>query len=198
MVTEHIVLAFLWIVFCALHSLLAGSGLKKKLALRMGAGFRYYRLFYTLFAFLSLGGVVYYQLAMTQWLLFVRTQAVEIGGYVLAGCGLVLMLVCIKKYFAGLSGIRSLYSEPAPQPLLITGVHRFMRHPLYMGTFAFIWGLFLLFPYASLLIANTIITLYTLLGIELEEAKLVDEFGDEYRRYRQTVPKLLPFRRARQ
>ncbi len=51
---------------------------------------------------------------------------------------------------------------------------------------------------ASLLVANTVITLYTLLGIELEEAKLVDEFGDEYRRYRETVPKLLPFRRARQ
>lgn len=198
MVMEHVVLAVLWILFCALHSLLAGSGLKKKLAQRMGAGFRYYRLFYTIFAFLSLGGVLYYQLTMTRWMLFEKTQAVEIGGYVLSGCGLVLMLVCIKKYFAGLSGIRSLYSEAAPQPLLITGVHRFMRHPLYMGTFAFIWGLLLLFPYASLLIANTIITLYTLLGIELEEAKLVDEFGDEYRRYRQTVPKLLPFRRARQ
>lgn len=198
MITEHIVLAFLWIVFCALHSLLAASGLKKKLSLRMGTGFRHYRLFYTLFAFISLAGVLYYQLDITPWLLFVRTQAVEIAGYILSGCGLVLMLICIKKYFAGLSGIRSLYSESAPQPLLITGVHRFMRHPLYMGTFAFIWGLFLLFPYASLLIANTIITLYTLLGIELEEAKLVDEFGEDYRRYRETVPKLLPFRRARQ
>lgn len=198
MVTEHIILAFLWIVFCALHSLLAARGLKKKLALRMGSGFRYYRLFYTLFAFLSLAGVVYYQLSMEQWLLFVRTQALVIAGYIVAGCGLALMLVCIKKYFVGLSGIRSLYSEAAPQPLIISGVHRFMRHPLYMGTFAFIWGLLLLYPYTSLLIANTVITVYTLLGIELEEAKLVDEFGDDYRRYRQTVPKLLPFRRAGQ
>lgn len=198
MVTEHIILAFLWIIFCALHSLLAARGLKKKLALRMGSGFRYYRLFYTLFAFLSLAGVVYYQLSMDQWLLFIRTQAVAIAGYIVAGCGLALMLVCIKKYFVGLSGIRSLYSEAAPQPLIISGVHRFMRHPLYMGTFAFIWGLLLLYPYASLLIANTVITVYTLLGIELEEAKLVEEFGDDYRRYRQTVPKLLPFRRAGQ
>lgn len=197
MLTDHIILAVLWILFCALHSLLAAGGWKKKMALRMGAGFRYYRLYYTVFAFLSLAGVVYYQLAMTQYLVFVRAGAVLTGGIVLSGCGLVLMLICIKKYFVGLSGIRSLYSEAAPQPLHITGIHRFMRHPLYMGTFAFIWGLFLLFPYASLLTANIIITLYTLLGIELEERKLVEEFGDDYRHYRQTVPKLLPLRRPR-
>jgi protein-S-isoprenylcysteine O-methyltransferase Ste14 len=43
-----------------------------------------------------------------------------------------------------------------------------------------------------LLITDFIITVYTLLAIRLEEEKLVAEFGDQYRRYQRSVPKLIP------
>jgi protein-S-isoprenylcysteine O-methyltransferase Ste14 len=67
-----------------------------------------------------------------------------------------------------------------------------MRHPLYLGTFLFLWGLWLLFPTVSLLLANIVITGYTLYAIRLEEEKLVAEFGEQYIRYQQQVPKLIP------
>ena len=91
-----------------------------------------------------------------------------------------------------LSGLRSLAIEDFSNELQITGIHKYVRHPLYLGTFMFIWGLFLVIPLLSLLIANVIITVYTLIGIELEEKKLLSEFGENYRLYRQTVPKLIP------
>jgi protein-S-isoprenylcysteine O-methyltransferase Ste14 len=92
-----------------------------------------------------------------------------------------------------LSGLRSLVIEDFSNELQITGIHKYTRHPLYLGTFGFIWGLFLLLPYLSLFIANIVITVYTLIGIRLEEQKLINEFGESYVKYRSTVPKLIPF-----
>ncbi len=93
-----------------------------------------------------------------------------------------------------LSGLKSLYlnDEQAANQLQVSGIHRFVRHPLYSGTFLAIWGLWLLVPQLSLLVANIIITAYTLLAIGWEEKKLEAEFGDSYRLYKQQVPKLIP------
>ena len=92
-----------------------------------------------------------------------------------------------------ISGLRSLLIENVRNELQIRGIHKYVRHPLYLGTFVFIWGLFLLFPVLSLLVTNAIITIYTLIGIQFEEKKLIDEFGESYRQYRAAVPKLIPF-----
>lgn len=157
----------------------------------MGQSFGHYRLLYTLFAFVSLIAVVFYQLRLAPVVLFTSTLALY-SGIVLALAGLILMGICIKKYFMSLSGLRSLFQERPSHQLIISGVHRYVRHPLYLGTFAFLWGFFLVKPHLSLLISNSIITLYTVYAITLEETKLVEEFGSAYRRYQATVPKLLP------
>lgn len=74
-----------------------------------------------------------------------------------------------------------------------TGLHKFMRHPLYFGTLLFAWGLFLVFPYVNNLIAVLVMTGYILIGIIFEEKKLMIEFGESYRNYRQKVPMLIPY-----
>jgi protein-S-isoprenylcysteine O-methyltransferase Ste14 len=192
MILNHIILAMLWIIYCILHSLLASNRMKKKVQRRM-KNYKWYRLWYTLFAFVSLILLLYYQIKMPTLRLFEFNSFIFIAGIVLSFLGGMLMLVCIRKYFMNLSGLRSLVMENFSNELQITGVHKYVRHPLYLGTFAFIWGLFLLLPYLSLFIANTVITVYTLIGMELEEKKLMIEFGDSYEQYRKTVPKLIPF-----
>ncbi len=96
-----------------------------------------------------------------------------------------------------LTGLRSIITEDKnTSELIITGIHKYVRHPLYLGTFIFIWGLLLLIPLLSLLISNTVITIYTLIGIKFEEEKLIEEFGQSYIEYKNEVPKLLPFKSA--
>lgn len=192
MVANHIIIAVLWIVYCLLHSLLASIGFKKKLKSKLGSHYKYYRLAYTLFSFLSLVGLIYYQLNIPTLKLYNSQGFVFIAGLIISVSGVVLMFICIKKYFIGLSGLLSLTQENTHQNLLITGVHKYVRHPLYLGTFAFIWGLFFVLPFLSFLIANVIITAYTLIGINLEEKKLIIEFGESYRVYQKKVPKLIP------
>src|SRR4051812_35618495 len=177
---NHVILGILWIIYCILHSALAGGGIKKKLQQALEKNYRYYRIFYTIFAFLSLIAVLYFQVSIPSFHIFEPSTISLAIGIVIGFSGLVLMIICISKYFFSLSGLRSLVHEGVSNELEITGIHRFVRHPLYLGTFVFLWGLFLSLPYMSLLIANTIITIYTLIGIGLEEKKLVNEFGDSY------------------
>ena len=99
---------------------------------------------------------------------------------------------CIRKYFFNLSGV-AVFRNRQHRPLLETkGVHRYIRHPLYMGTLLLLWSIFLFFPLLSNLLACGMITLYTLIGIRFEEKKLSREFGESYDIYKRTTPMLIP------
>ena len=192
MLLNHIILATLWIVYGVLHSVLASVGVKSKMKQALGKNFKHYRLAYTIFAALTLAALVWYQVSI-ETVRFYKPSFIVVGlGYLVTITGFGIMLTCIKKYFMSLSGLRSLLQETVYPELIISGIHRHVRHPLYLGTFVFIWGLFILVPLLSLFIANFIITVYTLLAIPFEEKKLVAEFGEQYKAYQKTVPKIFP------
>jgi methanethiol S-methyltransferase len=193
-VNQHIFLALGWIVFCVAHSLLAGIRTKQWMAKTSGSFFKYYRLYYTLFAFASFTAIIIYQLAIFSPFVFSPNAVSYFIGIIAGIGGLVVMGMCIKKYFSKLSGLKTFFIDEftSGNELIITGIHRYVRHPLYAGTFLFIWGLFIFLPYTSLLISNFIITLYTLIGIRFEEKKLVKEFGTPYEEYKKRVPKIIP------
>jgi protein-S-isoprenylcysteine O-methyltransferase Ste14 len=188
---QHILLAFGWILFGVFHSVLASGRVKRALFGRWPGLPPYYRALYVLFALVTLGGLLLALYRMRSPLLLGPDW--RFAGYVLMVLGGALMLVCIKKYFMSLSGLKSLFQHQAVAPeLRIDGVHRYVRHPLYLGTFVFIWGLFLVFPYASMGISAFFIHAYTVLAIPFEEAKLIKDFGEEYERYKKQVPRLWP------
>lgn len=189
---QHIILAAAWICYGILHSLLASSGFKQLLKKRFGEKFVSYRLFYTFFAATGLIAIILFQASISLLALFKPNAAVRISGQLIAVAGLAIMIVCIKKYFMQTSGLRWLIESNSTDKLMITGIHRFVRHPLYLGTFIFIWGCWLIAPSLSLLISNFIITAYTLIGIQFEEKKLVTEFGEAYKEYRKKVPMIIP------
>lgn len=198
MLMQHLLLGFFWILYGIFHSSLASGKVKNWFETILKEKFRYYRLFYTLFAFAGFAIIIYYQISITTVSLFSVNNFLVIIGSIVLLTGLIIMLISIKKYFLSLSGVKSLVTEePVSNKLRIDGVHKYVRHPLYLGTFLFIWGLFILFPLLSLLIANIVITTYTLIGIVFEEQKLIKEFGTAYSDYQNQVPKIIPSFKSR-
>ncbi len=151
-VTSHIILAVGWILFCALHSIFASSKFKGAAEKWMGDHYSFYRLYYTIFSFVSFAAVLIYLFLMPSCEIFKTNEVTIIAGWVVSFSGLIIMSICILKYFMQLSGLRELFENKMSDELMISGIHRMVRHPLYTGTFIFIWGLFILYPYVSTLI----------------------------------------------
>ena len=192
MLATHLTLATLWIAYCVLHSVLAATTVKRWAQQKLYRGFRYYRIGYTIFAFLGLVAILIYQFSMQSKLLYHPAIMTKVTAVVMMAAGASLMLLMIWKYFRQLSGIRWLTQQEVKSQLRVSGLHRFVRHPLYLGTFIFIWGWFILYPSISFLICSCIITIYTLIALKYEEQKLIEEFGNDYIQYRKKVPLIIP------
>jgi protein-S-isoprenylcysteine O-methyltransferase Ste14 len=192
MLESHIILAAGWIIFCILHSVLASSWFKKYLQRRMRNHSKFYRLYYTLFSFLGFATIIFYLLIIPSYRMFRANVITMIIGGSISAFGALVVITCISKYFFQLSGLKTLIQERKSNELMTTGFHKYVRHPLYTGTFIFIWGLWILIPSLALMITDITITVYTLIGVGFEEKKLVNEFGDAYKNYQQEVPMIIP------
>ncbi len=188
----HWLLAGAWVVWCALHSLLAAPRVSRRVAGVMGSLGERYRLFYNIFAAVSILPVLLCAHALDSpslvrwggpWL------AIPVLCWILAGwLGLLAARAYDLREFLGLA--RQTRKREA---LVTTGVLGVVRHPWYLAALLVLWGRNL---DGAALVTSAILTLYLLVGMRLEELKLLDEFGDEYRRYRRLVPALFPrFRR---
>ena|SRR5688572_20122394 len=188
----HWVLLGLWIMYCFIHSWLAGIGVKNYIQKFTGNTFKFYRPVYSVFALVTLGLILWYQFSIqSPWLIPVKFY-LFIPGIIIALTGSFIMIICIYKYFYEVSGLLALQNPETKNTLQQSGLHQFVRHPLYLGTLLFIWGLFLIFPLLNNILACVVITVYTLFGIRLEEKKLRLEFGESYNEYARKVPKLIP------
>lgn len=190
--SQHIILLTFWVAYCVLHSVLASGRVKRRAEQKLGGAYRYYRFGYTLFSFVGLVAILIYQVSISSPLLFERSRLLLIVASLFASIGAALIMLNIIKYFMQLSGVKWLTTDTVTARLERGGLHRYVRHPLYLSTFLFIWSLWVVYPYLSLLIANTVITLYTLIALRFEEQKLLAEFGEEYRNYQKEVPMILP------
>jgi len=99
---------------------------------------------------------------------------------------------------AGFIGRAAREGTPTGEALVTGGPYAYVRNPMYLGTaigllaFAGMSGLW----YAVLAVAAILTVVYAG-SIAYEEAFLSARFGEEYRRYREAVPRLLQAPRAR-
>ncbi len=192
---SYLYLIGLWVLFGLSHSLLAAEWWKGRVASVSGVYFRYYRLVYSFIALLLLVVIVFYELQLTAHWLWRTPLALQILAGLFAFAGLVIMGICIRRYFFFLSGIDVLFpASKASMGLATGGLNRYVRHPLYFGTLLAMWSFFVLLPATHYLVTCCMVTLYTWLGAVLEEKKLRKEFGEAYAAYQRRVPMLVPFR----
>ena len=124
------------------------------------------------------------------------TLAATITALSLFGWLLVVASTFLINHFElfGLQQVTShLLGRAMPSPRFGTPLfYKLVRHPLYLGTIQEL----LMVPPTTVghLLFAVLNTAYILVGIMLEERDLTALFGDEYRRYRARVPKLIPFR----
>lgn len=111
---------------------------------------------------------------------------------ILAACvammGLSILLRCVWDFFA--VGRGTLAPFDAPKHLVVRGLYRFTRNPMYNGVLALLLGEAWLFHSTTLLeYAIIVFVIFHLMVIIYEEPALESQFGASYRAYRAAVPR---------
>ena len=111
------------------------------------------------------------------------------------GWGLVLVSTFLINHF-DLFGLRQVWYYLLGRPCSTLrfgtpGPYRLVRHPLYVGWLFAFW----MTPVMTLahLLFSIATTAYILLAIQFEERDLGSEHGDAMKKYRRSVPMLVPF-----
>ena len=90
------------------------------------------------------------------------------------------------------SAWKVLYDAQHKHRLATTGAYARVRHPQYIGFVLIMTGFLLQWPtLVTVVMYPVLVVMYALLG-KREEAEMIAQFGDEYRRYKDTVPAFIP------
>ncbi len=181
-----------WVLYGALHSLLAASNIKNIAATRWPAFTPYYRVVYNLIAVVLLFipfSIVMMDRRPPLWLWPTPLNWLANSAAVFAVVGFIWSL----KFY----GLREFAGFPQKDKqkafqiakLSISPLHRFVRHPWYFFMLVMIWTREM---NQAQLVSAMVITLYLIIGSRLEENKLIAQFGDSYRDYRSQVNGLIP------
>lgn len=177
-----------WIVYFAIHSVLAAHGVKLIFKDLLQNGFRFYRIFYSIISTVGLFGLLFLNAAMGGERLLNPLGVVRYLSLMLATFGVIIVSRAFKEHnalaFVGLKQEEMKFSR--------SGILNYVRHPIYSGTILIVVGFFLFTPTPATLVSVVCIFSYLPIGIYLEEKKLINQFGDQYLQYQKEVPSLIP------
>lgn len=193
-----LILIVLTILWSFLHSALISPIIIKTLKKKLESKFKYYRIVYNLFSFVSFAVVVLFEIEIRQATVF------DWNGFLGLIRILLLILVFILFYFGAKQysflefiGLNQLNNQKInltishSGELNTIGIHKIIRHPWYLGTLIIIWLRDLSF---STICLNAVFTAYIIIGAFLEEKKLKSEFGQAYLNYQKQVSMLIPLK----
>jgi protein-S-isoprenylcysteine O-methyltransferase Ste14 len=177
-------------IWGVIHSFLASHLAKDLFRLKVG-GMDFYRLAYNVFAGISFLPILYLMATLPNQRVYEVPSPwnlVMFGGQLLS---IILLLVAfLQTDSLSFIGLRQLFEKEESGALVVHGLYKTVRHPLYTFSLLFLW----LTPSVSQNSLTVYIgsTFYILIGAYFEERKLLREFGAAYARYQKSTPMLIP------
>jgi protein-S-isoprenylcysteine O-methyltransferase Ste14 len=155
-------------------------------------------LYTTVFFFLAPGAnAVLVPWLITGWDHPSAFGALDAVGLLVAAAGLAVVVACFARF------VHEGHGTPAPSAptdqLVVGGIYRHVRNPMYLGVAAMIGGQALLFHSWGTLIWMLLFMAVVWSFVQFyEEPTLSRQFGDSYERYREAVPgwwpRITPYR----
>lgn len=154
---------------------------------------RFYRLTYNMCSLVMFGWVMasYRSSPVLYYAPGVWSLALYLIQFMIA----VVLFNCVRQTgIADFLGFSQIKTATAPDRHLVTsGCYAIVRHPLYL--YATIFMILNPVMTAQWLLLTLLSAIYFIIGALIEERRLVATFGDEYRRYQQSVPFMIPGRK---
>jgi methanethiol S-methyltransferase len=186
-------LIILWLLFFISHSALATSKAKAYFQDKLKDKFKHYRLIYNGISVFLLLWIVYELFTSVQFFLFDPTLLTFSLGALIAMGGFLILQETAKSFnikaFLGFEGA----GEETQELLNTEGMYQLVRHPLYFGTFLLFIGLFWIIPSEQIALSVAMSIIYIVVGIEYEEKKLRNTYGQAYEDYAKDKKKFIPF-----
>lgn len=146
-----------------------------------------------LLAFLALPGIVAFAVPLLLFKVNLRQFSPGGVGLIPLMAGIVLLLLCVREFYV--AGRGTLAPWAPPQDLVVTGVYRFSRNPMYVAVVLVIIGWAAMFHSRPLAIYALAVAVGFHLRVILgEEPWLARTFGEKWVRYRAQVPRWFGFR----
>lgn len=149
-------------------------------------------LFFTILQPGLVAGLFPYWIAGTQFDFAVAQpfNSFQYGALLIFVAGFVIMMACIFRF--AFEGKGTLSPADETKQLVIGGLYRYSRNPMYIGVMLILIGETLFTLSSSLAIYSSIIFICFNLFIMLhEEPRLQKDFGDQYGQYRKKVRRWL-------
>jgi protein-S-isoprenylcysteine O-methyltransferase Ste14 len=139
-----------------------------------------------LFAFLALPGVVAFAVPIATLLHADHTRVVRGWALAMLIGGVVGLVWCVRDFYV--SGKGTLAPWSPPQRLVIVGLYRYSRNPMYVSVLMILLGWAMAFDVTALLWYAIFIAIAFHLRVVLgEEPWLARTHGEEWTRYRSEV-----------
>ena len=141
-----------------------------------------------LLAFVACPGIFAIAIPVTWLVVTSQTQLVQPLGLVPLAAGFVALLWCVRDFYV--SGKGTLAPWAPPRKLVVVGLYRYTRNPMYVAVTLILLGWAWSFRSLGLLVYAAVIAIAFHLRIVLgEEPWLARTYGDEWRQYASRVPR---------
>jgi len=144
-----------------------------------------------LIAFLALPGVVAGLVPVLIGLGDTRRHGGSVIGFGVLALGVVLLLWCVRDFYV--AGKGTLAPWDPPKRLVVVGLYRFVRNPMYVAVLTVVLGWTLVFGSVWLTFYMVALAMaFHLRVLFYEEPRLRQQFGAEWKAYSAAVPRWLP------